>query len=744
MMGNINYEVFKIKIQLNIFYKRKVKNIFIRLSVLFLFIMSCDKLVHQNPKGLIAPVIPVTDTYHGVEIIDNYRYMENIKSDKVQDWIRSQATHASDILNGLNHKEYFYNRLEEVDKGKPFNIYGLWRMKNGSVFYKKRKSNENQGKLYYRDSWSDAEKLLLDPEAMSEGKEQHYSLEFYRPSPEGNYIVYGLAQGGSEETVIHILDMKTGQDRDGVIDRIETAYNIPQWWNEDGFFYCRRQLLATGTEETEIYKNTVTFYHRLGDPPENDRAIFGRGLSSNATMLDVDFPSINLDNVGDYIIGKVKHGDSGELTIYTVGREQIFDENVPWKLVCDVPDSVVAYTWFDEYIYLFSARDAPRYKVLRTPLKKPDYNNAEVVFGPSDLVYRYATRTKDRLYFSALDGGYNRLIEYNPVTGNSKQLSLPSTESSYIFSSSRHLVDIYISSNSWTHAGKDQLYNHLTGTLEELNLEPSGEFDNPGWLTSERILVKSHDGVEVPLSLIYRKGLKLDGKNPTLLSGYGSYGSVNGVGYYTSRLPWVEKGGVYAIAHVRGGGEFGKQWHLAGRMQNKPNTWKDFISCAEYLIREKYTSRNYLAGQGGSAGGITIGRAITERPDLFQAAIINVGDLDMLRIETTTNGVPNIKEFGTVEDQDGFNGLLAMSSLHHVQDGVDYPAVLLTHGINDPRVAPWTSAKMTARLQAATSGERPILFRVDFGAGHGIGSTKSQRFEQMADQMAFLFWQFDL
>jgi prolyl oligopeptidase len=206
----------------------------------------------------------------------------------------------------------------------------------------------------------------------------------------------------------------------------------------------------------------------------------------------------------------------------------------------------------------------------------------------------------------------------------------------------------------------------------------------------------------------------------------------------------LEKGGIYAIAHIRGGGEFGKQWHLAGRMQNKPNTWKDFIACAEYLVEKNYTSTGYLAGQGGSAGGITIGRAITERPDLFQAAIINVGDLDMLRIETTTNGVPNIKEFGTVKDEAGFKGLLSMSSLHHVRDGVDYPAVLLTHGINDPRVAPWTSAKMTARLQAATSGHRPILFRVDFGAGHGIGSTKSQRFDQMADQMAFLFWQFGL
>ena len=721
-----------------------MKIAFIQLSILILFIISCAKSVRQVPKELIAPVRPVTDTYHGIEIIDNYRYMENIKSDEVQDWIRSQASYASEVLNSLDQKDYFYSRLEEVDKGKPFNIYRIWRMKNGGVFYIKRKNDENQGKLYYRDSWLGLEKLLLDPEAMSIGKEQHYSLEFYRPSPEGKYVIYGLAEGGSEETTIHVLDMSTGQETGDIIDRIETAYNIPQWWNEDGFFYCRRQLLAPGTAETEIYKNTTTLYHRLGNKPENDQVVFGRGISSSVTMLDVDFPSINVDESGNYIIGKIKHGDSGEITVYTVRREQIFDKDVPWKLVCDVEDSVVDYTWFDEHIYLFSAKSSPRYKVVRTPLKNPDINTAEVIFHPSELVYRYANRTKDRLYFSVLDGGYNRLIEYDPATGNSKQLPLPSTESAYIFSSSHHLIDIYIASNSWTHAGKDQVYNHLTGKLVELDIEPPGEFDNLGWITSEIVLVKSHDGVKIPLSLIYRKGLKLNGQNPTLLSGYGSYGSVYSVGYYTSRLPWLEKGGVYAIAHVRGGGEFGKEWHLAGRMKNKPNTWKDFIACAEYLIREKYTSQAYLGGQGGSAGGITIGRAITERPDLFQAAIINVGDLDMLRIETTTNGVPNIKEFGTVKDKDGFNGLLAMSSLHHVKDGVDYPAVLLTHGINDPRVAPWTSAKMTARLQAATSGIRPILFRVDFSAGHGIGSTKSQRIDQMADQMSFLLWQFDL
>ena len=208
-----------------------MKSAFIRLPFLILFIISCAKPVRQVPKELIAPVLPVTDAYHGMEIIDNYRYMENIKSDKVQDWIRSQASYASEVLNSLDHKDYFYSRLEEVDKGKPFNIYELWRMKDGRVFYIKRKSDENQGKLYYRDSWSGSENLLLDPEAMSVGKEQHYSLEFYRPSPEGKYVVYGLAEGGSEETIIHVLDMKTGQETGDIIDRIETAYNIPQWWS---------------------------------------------------------------------------------------------------------------------------------------------------------------------------------------------------------------------------------------------------------------------------------------------------------------------------------------------------------------------------------------------------------------------------------------------------------------------------------------------------------------------------------
>jgi prolyl oligopeptidase len=275
-------------------------------------------------------------------------------------------------------------------------------------------------------------------------------------------------------------------------------------------------------------------------------------------------------------------------------------------------------------------------------------------------------------------------------------------------------------------------------------LMPSGKFDNLDGFSSKEVKVKSHDGVMVPLSIIFKRDIQLNGKNPTLVKGYGAYGMVYPVYFNPLNIAWLEKGGVIAVAHVRGGGEYGQEWHHAGQKVTKPNTWKDFIASAEYLISEGYTSKDLIAGQGGSAGGILIGRAITERPDLFAAAIINVGDLDALRAETTTNGVPNIQEFGTVTKEEEFHALLEMSSYHHVVDGTKYPAVLLTHGINDPRVDPWMSGKMAARLQAASTSGKPVLFRVNYSAGHGAGPSRDQYLQVTADEMSFLLWQFGL
>ena len=275
---------------------------------------------------------------------------------------------------------------------------------------------------------------------------------------------------------------------------------------------------------------------------------------------------------------------------------------------------------------------------------------------------------------------------------------------------------------------------YLTG------LEPIGPNDDPTTIESVEVKVKSRDGTLVPLSIIYPKGLTRDGSHPTLLSGYGAYGVVQFAGYDPTEMAVYERGVVRAICHVRGGGEYGEEWHLAGKGPTKPNTWRDFIACAEYLIARGYTSPAHLAGEGGSAGGITIGRAIEERPDLFAAAIAEVPLADMLRFETTANGVPNVPEFGSTKTGDGFRALYAMSAYANIRDGVKYPAVLVTTGANDQRVASWGPAKLAARLQAATASGKPVLLRVDYQSGHGAAATSQWENEQ-TDTWSFLLWQ---
>jgi prolyl oligopeptidase len=299
---------------------------------------------------------------------------------------------------------------------------------------------------------------------------------------------------------------------------------------------------------------------------------------------------------------------------------------------------------------------------------------------------------------------------------------------------------------SWTKADSVYAYDPESTRVANTELQPTGPYDNPTNIESTEVKVRSYDGTLVPLSIVYPKGVKLDGSNPTLLSGYGAYGLVLPPHFDPMLfLPWYEQGGIYAFCHVRGGGEYGEEWHLAGKGPTKPNTWRDFIACAQYLIQHRYTSPARLAGQGTSAGGILIGRAITSRPDLFAAAIDWVGVSDALRFETGENGVDNIPEFGSVKTKAGFEALYAMSAYAHIKDHTPYPAVLFMTGANDPRVDPWQMDKMAARLQAATSSGKPVLLRVSYHGGHGLmGGTEAQFQETLADQDSFLLWQFGM
>ena len=304
--------------------------------------------------------------------------------------------------------------------------------------------------------------------------------------------------------------------------------------------------------------------------------------------------------------------------------------------------------------------------------------------------------------------------------------------------------------SSWTRAAVDFRWDPAAGRASALVLAHVGKFDAPPGLQAREVMVRSHDGVMVPVSILSRSDLKLDGRNPTMLYGYGAYGAVESPGFSATRLAWLERGGVYAFAHVRGGGVFGDAWYRAGQKTTKPNTWRDGIAVAEWLIAQRYTSTQKLGIYGGSAGGIFVGRALTERPDLFAAAVPSVPVLDTVRSEQSANGVANVPEYGTVKKEDEFRALLAMSSYHALRSGVRYPAVMLTHGVNDVRVDVWQSAKFAARLAAVQSADkgtskddaRPVLMRLEYEAGHGQGSSRAQAQGRLADMWAFFLWQF--
>jgi prolyl oligopeptidase len=712
-------------------------------ALFVLFLSACTGHPPVSATPPVAPVKSVYNDYFGNRIDDPYRYFEDLNSPEVQSWIKGQAEFARESLDALPEREQLLARIQRLDAGAPYRLHIVRRWPNGDLHYLKTMANENLEKLYFKDAKTGKERLLVDPEKLSKPG-RHVALEFCKPSPDGKYVAYGLAASGSEQTVLHVLDAATGKDLPETIDRMEADYTDPSWLaDSSGFVYSRRRELPADAPATEVYKQTRAYLHHLGSDPKNDRLLFAKGVAGSPALSETDFPSIVLTSGSQFAIGKIKHGDANELTLYSAPVDSLEKSPIPWKKICDVADEVNNFAVHGGEIDLITASKAPRFKIVRTNLYKPEFSKATLIVPAGSAVVESVSAARDAMYVGVLDGGLNKVLRIAFTAGaKPEKIELPKgEESAYALAANPEIDGVLIGTSSWTHGGTLFSYDPGTGKLTNTRLQPPGKFDHPVGYESAQVMVTSHDGVKVPLSIIYKSGITLDGSHPTLVNGYGAYGMVMSPHFSPINLAWLERGGVLAYAHVRGGGEYGKEWHLAGQKETKPNTWKDFIACCEYLVQKGYTSPGKLAGQGGSAGGILIGRAITERPDLFAAAIINVGCTDTLRMETTTNGVPNIPEFGTVSTQEGFNGLLAMSAYAHVIKGVKYPAILLTHGINDPRVEPWMSAKMTARLQASTTSGKPVLFRVDYDAGHGIGSTKRQRQEQTADQWAFILSQ---
>jgi prolyl oligopeptidase len=704
----------------------------------------------RNPSVLSPPVAPVKDViddYYGTKVADAYRYMENLKDPEVGAWFKGQNDYTRAALDRIPGREKLLARIRELDQSVP--QVGAGRMPGDVYMIWKRLPNEDVAKIYLRNGLKGIDRLLVDPEKIkltaedqAKGKNEITGVAL---SADGKLMVIGIVPGGSEtNNELHVIEVGTGRELGDVITHGACAEGLFVSWLPDNrsFIYGRLQDLPAGAPAEQVRQNFRSYLHILGTDQAKDVPIFGNGV---VPAIEVDpslIASVNIPQGSRYAIGVLNGSVTPNSAYYIAPVDTIGKPNTPWRKIADFADGVTNVAVHGDDLYLLTYKDAPRYKITRIDARKPDLTAAETVVPAGEAVIEEMGQAEDALYVRLLDGGIGRLLRvpYGPAT-KPERVALPFDGSVYMSTDAR-VPGALLYVTTWTKAFKVYAYDPESMKVTDTGIQPTGPFDDPANLESVELKVPSHDGTMVPLSIIHRKGLKLDGTNPTLLDGYGSYGYSITPYFGAVQLAWYELGGVNATCHVRGGGEYGEEWHLAGKGATKPNTWLDFIACARYLVDRKYTSPARLAGTGGSAGGILIGRAITERPDLFGAAIIDVGMLDALRTETSANGETNIPEFGTVKTEEGFKALYTMSAYHQVKDQTPYPAVLLTTGMNDPRVDPWEPGKMTARLQAATSSGKPVLLRIDYGGGHGGGSGENQQQEATADRWSFLLWQF--
>jgi prolyl oligopeptidase len=691
-------------------------------------------------KPHVAPVKDVTDTYFGVAISDPYRYMEDMKDPEVVAWMKAQADYTRVVIDRIPQRAVLLSEIQKYGDAAPSRTFGI-QVNGNHIYYYKRLASENIPKLYGRKGIGGKERLLVDPEAMKGPENQHYAIDWFSPSPDNKYVAYGLSLGGSEQSVLHVKNVATGKETGDLIDRAN--FGPPGWTSDNRLLYNRLQKLAPDAPPAEKYVNSRVYLHPLGSDPEKDVAILGPGVAPGVTIDPASIPSAATIPGSRHAVGVVANGVEREQTIYVATIESLAAGKPDWKKVVDPSDDVTDLTLIGDDLYLLSHKGASRFKVLKLDLKEPDLAKASMVVPPSESVVTGLAAAKDALYVRRMNGSTSDLLRV-PYTADAKPVAvtLPFDADIPALAADARVQGVIYEAGAWTRYGGFYSYDPRTSRITDTGLQPQGPYDNLDELVATEVKVPSRDGTLVPLSIVYRKGLKLDGANPTILYGYGAYGISQTPVYRPTFLPWFRRGGVLAFAHVRGGGEYGQDWYKGGYKATKPNTWKDAIACTEWLIANRYTATPRLAIMGGSAGGILVGRSITERPDLFGAANDMVPVSDSLRVELSASGVPNIPEFGSVKTEEGFKALYAMSSYHHVKDGTAYPATLVTTGINDPRVDAWEAGKMVARLQAASTSGKPVLLRVDYDAGHGIGSTKKQAYEQLADVFAFLFWQF--
>ncbi|MBA3945563.1 MAG: S9 family peptidase [Herpetosiphonaceae bacterium] len=669
---------------------------------------------------------PVTDTYHGSTVVDEYRWLEDADDPAVREWTAAQNRYTRTVLDAIPARASVHQHLHELYTASSADYYVLTK-RGTTLFAIKFQPPKEQPLLVTLQSMDDlaSERVILDPAALDPSG--NTTIDFYVPSRDGSIVAVSLSENGSEEGTLHLYETATGREVGDLIARVTyPTAGGDMAWNADGtgFFYTRYPRGDERPPEDRNFFQQV-YFHRLGTPTEQDTYEIGREFPRIAEV------ELRPSEDYRYLLATVAHGDGGEYAHF------LRDHAGRWSQMTRFEDQMTHVEFgADDALYLLSRKNAPRGMVLRLPLATPDLAHAETVIVQGEDTIQSFTPTASRLYVTELTGGPSHIHVYG-YDGND-QAVLPLEPVSSI-GQVLHLDNDTIVFRSTSFITPPAWYRFDPADEEPVKtaliVTSPADFSD---VEVTRAFATSQDGTQVPLNIMHRKGLALDGTNPTILYGYGGYGISLTPTFSVRRRLWLDYGGVYVIANLRGGGEYGEDWHLAGKLTRKQTVFDDFIASAEHLIDIGYTQPAKLAIEGGSNGGLLMGAALTQRPDLFRAVIAFVGIYDMLRVELDPNGAFNVTEFGTVQNREQFETLYGYSPFHRVVDGTAYPAVMFVAGENDGRVNPANSRRMTARLQAATTSGRPVLLRTSASAGHGMGTALNERIAEDADVFVFL------
>lgn len=666
---------------------------------------------------------PTIDAYHGVKVEDPYRWLEDDNSEETKAWVKAQNKVTFDYLQAIPQREEIRARLNKVwnyeRMGLPSEYGARW-------FFTRNSGLQNQSVLYVSEALDAEPRLLLDPNKLSE--DGTTSLTETAPSEDGKKLVYGISKGGSDWQEFRVKDIDTGKDLPDVLEWIK--FSGASWAKDgSGFYYSRYPQPKEGAALTEMNKNQRVYFHKLGTPQSADPLIYERpdqpdwGLSAWVT------------DDGGYLIINVSQG--------TDPRKRVFykDLTAPNAPVVELlNDFDAAYDFIDNVgsIFYFNTNlKASSYRVISIDIKKPEREHWKEIIAESADKLDNVSSVGGQLFCEYLQNAHSIMKAYDLDGKLLREIKLPGLGTIGGFGGRRKDRETFYIYTSFTSPGAIYRYDIASGK-STLYREPKVDFDGSAYETKQ-VFVPSKDGTKVPVFLVHRKGMKLDGSNPCLLYGYGGFNVSLTPGFSISRAVWLEMGGVFAMANLRGGGEYGEDWHLAGTKLNKQNVFDDFIACAEWLQKEGYTSSSKLAIQGGSNGGLLVGACMTQRPELFAATLPAVGVMDMLRFHQFTIGWAWKSDYGSSENPTEFKALHAYSPLHRLTPGIRYPATLVTTGDHDDRVVPAHSFKFAARLQECQAKDGPpVLIRIQTSAGHGAGTALTKVIEETADQWAFL------